>query len=280
MLFNVYLYSVQRKGADNIWVRYWCILENFIVSCYISQRDLTLALSIQLLGSRIMDAGVECQRKHSFSILHTESGQHLYFAADNYEEFYQWFSEITRGGQHVLSDDSSDSPFLSYYSIPKEIQVKRLSVVSEGDSSSNISESSTVASGSADQSLSVGAFYRGDILKSSHTGKWKQRYCIVKNGFLNIFHYSSEKSPITSIPLYGCSLELISVSSSSQHKFQFKLNPATGDKSHTFAASSETEMYTWISALRDASLEVTSSVIEKSNGHVTTPMTSVSLHIF
>lgn len=97
--------------------------------------------------------------------------------------------------------------------------------------------------------------YRGALKKQAHTGKWKDRYCVIRNGNLNIFHNSTEKSPITSIALQGCSLELISVPPGSEHQYIYKLNPASGSKSHTFAAPNETEMFAWVSALRDSAHE-------------------------
>lgn len=270
-----FLSRVQRKGADNVWVRYWCVLENLSISCYISQRDLTLTLSIQLQGSRVAESELECQRKHSFKVLHVESGQCLYFAADKHEEFLRWFSEITRSGHQVVSDDAS-SPFVSFYAIPKyfdEMQSKRLSVVSEG-ASSNISDGSTTASGLP---IQTSIFYRGQLLKASHTGKWKQRYCVVNDGNMNIFHSALEKSSITSLPLHGISLELISTSRSSKYEYQFKLNPTGVGKCHTFAAPSETEMYAWVSALRDAScVPPTSTDVKIGEG---TPSSSPTLSV-
>ena len=257
--------SVQRRGADDVWVRYWCVLENYSISCYISQRDLTLTLSIQLQGSKVAESEIDCGRKHSFKILHVESGQCLYFAADTNEDFFRWFNEVTRNGHHVVSDDPSSSfgPFLSYYAIPKDpidIHNKRLSVVSEGGSS-NISEASSTA---AAQPPNGSVFYRGQLLKASHTGKWKQRYCVVNNGTMGIFHSSGEKTPITSIPLQGISLELITTSLGSKNEYQFQVNPPAAAKSHTFSAPNETEMYAWISALRDASSAAPPAAAERS----------------
>lgn len=242
-------------------------MENSYISCYISQRDLTLTLSIQLQGSKVAESEIECQRKHSFKILHVESGQCLFFAADSHEDFFRWFSEITKNGHHVISDDSSSAfgPFLSYYSIPKdsnELSFKRLSVVSEGGSS-NVSDSSgTIVPHSTGNSV----FYRGQLLKASHTGKWKQRYCVVSDGFMSMFHSSLEKSPITSIPLQGISLEL-TTTHDSKNEYQFKINPSGAAKCYMFAAPNETEMYAWISALRDASC-VAPVVQEKISGNM------------
>ncbi len=65
--FQGYL-RVQRRGADSMWVRYWCIFEELALSCFISQRDLTLTLSIHLRGSRIAEALMECKREHTFKV--------------------------------------------------------------------------------------------------------------------------------------------------------------------------------------------------------------------
>ena len=263
--FFVLTFSVQRKGADNVWVRYWCVLEDFNILCYISQRDLTLTLSIQLKGSRVTEAEIECQRMHSFKILHVESGQCLYFAADSHEDFFQWFSEITKKGHQVASDDL----FGPSYAIPNDREVlKRLSVVSEGGSS-NVSDSSST-------SLPPTAmYYRGILMKSSHTGKWKQRYCVASDGCMNVYHSSADKVPITSIPLYGVSLELISTPRNTNNEYQFKLNPAGVGKYHTFSAPSETEMYAWVSALRDVSC--ISARASKEGYTAQSPTTSVSI---
>ena len=246
---TVFPFSVQRKGADNVWVRYWCILERSSILCYISQRDLTLTLSIELLGSRVAEAELDCQRKHSFKVLHVESGQCLYFAADSHQEFYQWFSEITKKGRQMVSDDS----FGPFFAIPNDQELlKRLSVVSEGGSS-NYSDTSSTSVPQSSSSPSNAVLYRGMLMKSSHTGKWKQRYCIVNDGSMSIFRSSADRLPITSIPLCGISLELVSTSRHSQNEYQFRLNPTGDGKCHTFSAPNETEMYAWVSALRDAS---------------------------
>ena len=252
---------VQRRGADNMWVRYWCMLEKFIISCFISQRDLTLALSIQLKGSRIAEAAPECHREFSFKVLHLESGQCLYFAADDVSEFQRWFTEIVKGAEQTILEDSEiTGPFVGYYYHPKESNLKHhssnptLATITQtegGDIFSNGGGSS------AHQPIpgSNSVFYRGKLKKSSHTGKWKDRYCVIKTGGLYIYRNVSEKVPITSIPLYGCSIELVSVPRDSQYQYLFKLNPTSAGKSHTFAAPNETEMYAWASALRDTSSE-------------------------
>lgn len=210
------------------------------------------------------ESEMECQRKHSIKVLHMESGQCLYFAADNHEDFFRWFSEITTYGHQVVSDDSDTTfgPFVQFYFIPKDaggVTFRRLSVVSEGGSS-NFSEGSATA-----LTKSSSILYRGELLKASHTGKWKQRYCVINGSFLSIFHSSTESSPIISLPLCGISLELINTTQSSKDEYQFKLNPNNGGKSHTFSAPSETEMYAWVSALRDGSCIPMSSVGEKNS---------------
>ena len=220
------------------------------------------------------EAELECQRRYSFKVFHVESGQCLYFAADDHSEFFRWFSQITQGGEQVVSDDST-GPFLTYYVVAKDgfTQSRRLSILSEGGSS-NVSEGSTTTLPVRPPGNLNGALYRGELMKSSHTGKWKRRYCIVKDGYLNVYRSSTDKSPVTSITLHGCSLELVSTLRGSQNEFQFKLNPTDAGKCHTFAAPSETEMYTWVSALRDASYCKPSSVVEDQSY---SPIISVSL---
>lgn len=269
-----HIISVQRKGADNTWVRYWCALEHFQLSCYISQRDLTLTLSIQLQGSRVSYAETECFRPHSFKVLHPESGQCLFLAAEDNEEFFKWFSEVTRGGKQVVADESSGT-FISFYEIPtdsRDIQFAHRSILSEDDSGS-ISESSSTTSF---QPNCDGLQHSGILLKASHTGKWKQRYCLVKDGCLHIYRSSAEKVPIISLSLNSCSLELISISQSCQYPCQFKLNPARSVKCHTFAALTESDMYGWISALRKASFDI--STLGKS-GDEGTPGNSVCSYV-
>ena len=258
--FQGYL-RVQRKGADSVWVRYWCVLEDQIISCYISRRDFTLALSIPLKGSRITEATLECKRDNSFKVWHIESGQCLFFAAENGGELQKWFSHVTHGAEHTIPDNvsvgSNSGPFVGFFYVPDDKQI-----VDHSNSVSRLNELAVNVDNQAPQpAITVQApspasvFYRGELKKLAHTGKWKDRYCVIKNGHLNIFHSSSEKSPITSIALQGCSLELSSIPPGCEHQFLFKLNPQGDSKSHTFAAPNETEMFAWVSALRDSSQE-------------------------
>ena len=269
--FQGYL-RVQRKGADSMWVRYWCVLEDKVISCYISRRDFTLALSIPLKGSRITEATLECKRDHSFKVWHIESGQCLFFAAENGDELLKWFNHITKGAEHTIPDNvsvgSNSGPFVGFFYVPDNKQV-----VDHTNSSSRLNELAVnVADDQTQPAIMVHApspasvFYRGKLKKLAHTGKWKDRYCIIKNGHLNIYHSATERSPITSIALQGCSLELSSVPVGSEHQFLFKLNPQGGSKSHTFAAPNETEMFAWVSALRDSSQEKPASPELKSQG--------------
>ena len=248
----MYHYSVQRKGADNIWFSYWCVLEDLKISCYISQRDLTLTLSVSLQGSKVAESEPECQRKNSFKVFHIESRQYLYFAADSLDEFSRWFQEITKYGQ--VASDSAVGPCMQYYYIPKNVEMKGGTFKFTKGKPSNSN------------------FDQGYLLKSSHTGKWKQRYCFVNDGLLNINHPFKENSFIISIPLHGVSLELISTLHSSKNKYQFRLNPArlSDGKSHIFAAPSEIEMYAWINALRAASCIPLTSIGVKSSDISTT----------
>ncbi len=257
--FQGYL-RVQRKGADSVWVRYWCLLEDKVISCYISRKDFTLALSIPLKGSRITEATLECKRDHSFKVWHIESGQCLFFAAENAEELLKWFNHVTQGAEHTIPDnvsvDSNSGPFIGFFYVPDDKPV-----VDHTNSTSRLNDLAVNVAADDQPAITVQApspssvFYRGKLKKQAHTGKWKDRYCVIKNGHLNIYHSTPEKSPITSIALQGCSLELLSVLAGSEHQFLFKLNPQAGSKTHTFAAPNETEMFAWVSALRDSSQE-------------------------
>ena len=257
--FQGYL-RVQRKGADNMWVLYWCLLEDKIISCYISRKDVTLALSIPLKGSRITEATLESKRDHSFKVWHIESGQCLFFAAENATELQKWFDHVTHGAEHTIPDNvsvgSNSGPFVGFFYIPGD---KKMS--DHSTSASRLNELTVEFDKDSGPAITVqcptpsGVFYRGELKKLASTGKWKDRYCLVKSGSLNIYHNTTEKTPITSIGLQGCSLELISIPSSSEHQFIFKLNPTGGSKSHTFAAPNETEMFAWVSALRDSAHE-------------------------
>ena len=260
--FQGYL-RVQRKGADNVWVLYWCVLEEKTISCYISRKDCTLALSIPLKGSRITETTLESKREHSFKVWHIESGQCLFFAAENSAELQKWFNHVTHGAEHTIPDNvsvgSNSGPFVGFFYIPNDKKM-----ADHSNSASHLNELAVGGSheGQPGPAITVqcptptsSVFYRGELKKLAHTGKWKDRYCVIRTGSLNIFHHSTEKSPITSIALRGCSLELISVPTDSEHHFIFKLNPMGGSKSHTFAAPNETEMFAWVSALRDSAHE-------------------------
>ena len=231
------------------------------MSCCSSQRDPTVALSIKLQGSRISHAEIECGRPHSFMILHPDSGQCLFLVAEDHEEFLKWFSEATKCGKHVVTDNSSEKSTSSslFYAIPTDVSDMKLSyrnLVSEDDSS-NISETSSTASFKTNfDQLQHGGF----LLKASHSGKWKQRFCLVKDGFFHIQRSSTDKVPIVSLSLHSCSLELICVTQSSQYPCQFRLNPSKSGKCHILAALTEADMYCWLSALRKTTSEKMSTL--------------------
>ena len=257
--FQGYL-RVQRKGVDNMWVCYWCVLEDKVISCYVGRKDFTLALSIPLKGSRITEATLECKRDNSFKVWHIESGQCLFFAAESSAELQKWYNHVTQGAEHSIPDNvsvgSNSGPFVGFFYVPDDKKP-----ADHSNSASRLNDLSIQLDGQLGPAITVqcptpsSVSYRGALKKQAHTGKWKDRYCVIRNGNLNIFHNSTEKSPITSIALQGCSLELISVPPGSEHQYIYKLNPASGSKSHTFAAPNETEMFAWVSALRDSAHE-------------------------
>ena len=239
------------------------------MSCYISQRDLTLTLSIDLHGSRISYADAECLRPHSFKIFHPDSGQSLFLAAEDNNEFVRWFSEVTKKGREVISDDCSTNtgPFASFFELPMKVEHVTIEKQSISEDDSSVSETSSMASLvplSTDR-----PHHRGVLMKASHTGKWKKRCCLVDDGILHISRSFNDKVPIITLPLQSCSLELLSVSSNSQYSCQFKLKSYKSEKSHTFAALNEPEMYSWIGAIRKASCEkaIVSERSEDDNGH-------------
>lgn len=253
--FQGYL-RVQRRGGDSVWIRYWCILEELRIACYISQRDLTLTLSILLRGSRISEASHECRRENSFMVWHMESGQCLFFAADDVQEFSKWFREVTRGAEQIIVEDPFTHIPVPCYFFPKDAATShsqdssRSSVVSAGASDDNVSiSSSNTGRSSSSQAL---IFHQGELKKQSQGGKWKDRYCFIKDCILFVYSSSTDKTPITAATLQGCSVELVDMPPDEVQRYAFRIVPTSG-KSHTFAATSEQEMFTWVSALKDCS---------------------------
>ena len=251
---------VQRKGADSMWVRYWCVVEDGMVGCYISQQDHTLTLSIQLEGSRIAKASYECRREHTFKVWHVESGQCLYFAADSGNEFEKWFKEITKGAELIMPEGASSHFSAAFYYHHKDTaagdnpsssqissRLSNLSLTPSPEEGDNVSMSSG-ATGESQDSI----YQRGDLKKLSQSGKWKDRYCLIKDCTLYVYHSSSEKTPVMAIALQGCSIELLNASADETHRYAFRIVSASG-KVHTLAAASELEMSAWISMLQDCS---------------------------
>ena len=258
--FQGYL-RVQRRGADSMWVRYWCILKDLVLSCYISQRDLTLTLSIQLRGSRISEAAYECKRNHSFKVWHMESGQCLYFAADDNNEFLSWCKEVTKGAECYIPDDTAGPLSVPYYSFAKDatypLSGSQTSPSRLSSHSSNLSLTATpedgdngsVSSGATGRSVGSTIHHKGHLKKLSHSGKWKDRYCIIRDCTLNVYHGSAEKTPLTTLSLQGCSVQQVKVNISD---YSFQVVAASG-KTHTFAVPSEHEMFSWLTSIRDCS---------------------------
>ncbi len=56
--FQGYL-SVHRYGANTNFIRYWCVFDGTLISCFINQMDLTLTMSVTLPGSQISEASTE-----------------------------------------------------------------------------------------------------------------------------------------------------------------------------------------------------------------------------
>lgn len=262
--FQGYL-RVQRKGADSMWVRYWCVLVDLAFSCYISQQNLTLALSIQLRGSRISEAAHECRREYSFKVWHMESGQCLYFAADNNSEYLSWFGQVTKRAECFIPDDTAGPLSVPYYSFPKDAAVSgshpspgqlssqssTVSLTTALEDGDNVSVSSS-ATGHSSASLGSSIHHKGDLKKWSHSGKWKDRYCVIRDCTLYVYHSSADKTPLSSPSLQGCSVQQLNATPSETNNYTFQVLTASG-KTHTFAAPSDHEMFAWITAIRDCS---------------------------
>jgi len=261
--FQGYL-RVQRRGADSVWVRYWCVLKDLTLSCYISQRDLALTLSIQLRGSRISEAAYECKRNHSFKVWHMESGQCLYFAADDNNEFLSWCKEVTKGAECFIPDDTAGPLSVPYYSFAKDATCapsgSHASPSRLSSQSSNLSlttppedgDNASVSSGTTGRSIGSTIHHKGHLKKLSHSGKWKDRYCVIRDCSLCVYHTSSEKTPLTTLSLQGCSVQQLKVNLSEIHCYSFQVVAASG-KIHTFAVPAEQEMFSWITSIRDCS---------------------------
>ena len=251
--FQGYLH-VQRKGANNTWVRYWCVLEDLNISCYISRSDLALTLSIQLKGSRVADAAQDCKRQHSFKIWHLESGQCLFFAADDAIEYGNWFKEVTKGAEYVVPLDAgiSNSPLAApFYHFSKDSPAD--SSHSQRSSRSSIASLPELDLDTAPVNPGGTVVYKGNLKKLTQN-KWKDRYCVVKDSVLQVFATSSEKTLLTSVPLAGAGVELVSVPNEEVHHFTFRVCIPSG-KSHMFCAVSEQEMYAWATTLQDVSYQ-------------------------
>ena len=249
--FQGYL-RVQRKGADNTWVRYWCVLEDLVISCYISRSDLTLTLSIQLKGSRVADALHDCRQEFSFKIWHLESGQCLFFAADDGIEYGSWFKEVTKGAEYIvpldagISNTPMSSPFYHYAKDAPE------SCHSQRSSRSSITSLPDIDMDNVPTNVSGGVVVHKGNLKKFSLNKWKDRHCLIRDSMLQIFATSTEKTLLASVPLCGSRVELVNVPNEDVHQFTFRVSASTG-KVHMFSASSEQEMYTWAVTLQDVS---------------------------
>ena len=258
--FQGYL-KVQRKGADNMWVRYWCTLEELMVSCYISKSDHTLTLSIQLKGSRIAEATSECKREFSFKIWHLESGQCLYFAAANAAEFSMWFAEVIKGAEYVvpldagISNSPLSAPFYHYTKERADVSASQRSSRSSNASLPSQVDIDTASIDSCTTGQSNGSSgiinHQGNIKKLSQN-KWKDRYCVLKDATLYVYTNSGDKTPLTSIPLRDCKVELVNVPHEEVHQYTFRVSTTSG-KLHMFSAASDQEMYAWAMALQDCS---------------------------
>ncbi len=288
--FQGYL-SVHRHLANTNFIRYWCVFDGTTINCFINQTDLTLTMSVILPGSQISEASAaESSRLHCFKVWHMETGQCIFFAADNEREFTQWFTVVTQNADQLPTPQQAGAKVVFFVMPGSILKVKSFHVRQRSNSlpASPLDEgpgrdtgsTASINTGQGSSDTPVSTFYRGHLKKASnsHSGKWKERYCVVKDGQLSLYHNQGDKSAITSLDLAGCSIELVSVPRSSAYKLVFKLNLLNSDKTHMFAAPSETEMYAWISALRDSSCESRSqSELVSGGSHSGSPALSVRI---
>ena len=247
--FQGYLH-VQRKGANNTWVRYWCVLEDLTISCYVSKNDLVLTLSIQLKGSRVAGAANDCRRQYSFKIWHLESGQCLFFAADDAIEYGSWFKEVTKDAEYVVPLDAgiSNSPLAApLYHYTKDSPAD--STHSQRSSRSSIASLPELDLDTSSVNPGGTVVYKGNLKKLTQN-KWKDRYCVIKDSGLQVYATSSEKTLLNSVPISGAGVELVNVPNEEVHHFTFRVCIPSG-KSHMFCAVSEQEMYAWATTLQD-----------------------------
>lgn len=284
LMFQGYL-SVHRHLANTNFIRYWCIFDGTTVNCYINQTDLTLTMSVTLPGSQISEAtSRESGRSHCFKVWHMETGQCIFFAAENEREFAQWFTVMTQNADQLPTPQQAGAKVVFFVVPGLILKVKSFHIrqrsnslpASPLDDGPGLDTGSTASINNGSSDNTITTFYRGHLKKASSSGKWKERYCVVKDGQLSLYHNQGDKAAITSIDLAGCSIELVSVPRSSAYKLVFKVKLSGSDKTHTFAAPSETEMYAWISALRDSSCESRSQTELVSGGsHSGSPALSV-----
>ncbi|CAI7991521.1 hypothetical protein GBAR_LOCUS766 [Geodia barretti] len=247
-------YMFNAKGLTTHGCATGVCVEDLSISCYISRSDLALTLSIQLKGSRVADAAHDCRRQNSFKIWHLESGQCLFFAADDAIEYGSWFKEVTKGAEYVVPLDAgiSNSPLAApFYHFTKDSPSD--SSPSQRSSRSSIASLPELDLDTAPVNSGGTVVYKGNLKKLTQN-KWKDRHCVVKDSVLQVFATSSEKTLLTTMPLAGAGVELVSVPNEEVHHFTFRICIPSG-KAHMFCAVSEQEMYAWATTLQDVAYQ-------------------------
>ena len=84
-------------------------------------------------------------------------------------------------------------------------------------------------------------------LQSAETNMWKDRYIVLRNGFLQIFKDEETTEPKVTLEIYSCSVRL---HRPAQKEFAFQILAAK--QIYYFCASSGEELFDWINAIRSS----------------------------
>ena len=209
------------------WKKHWFELRNKFLTCFESHESIRTIFEIDLSKCNITEASKETNRDYSFKLTNTQGDIVYFFCADNEVIYTDWITAL------ILISIRKES-----ISLPATAEIHNANV-------SQLSNGNIAGDSNSKSQL------KGNLLKRTSSGKWEQRYCVVKDEVMLIYR-PNQTTPLQRVQLLD---SLVNVSNSldvlQNHAFEIRV--VNSPDTHLFAAFSQSKLDEWLSGLRNAS---------------------------
>ena len=226
------------SGLD--WKKHWFELRDKFLTCFEFQDSIRTIFEVDVSQCFITEASKESNHEFAFKLATTQGDIVYFFFAENVNVYTEWITA------------------LMMTSIQKPMRIGNVS------QSSQTSQTS-LQNGSlqSEEILKSPPKLKGNLLKRTSSGKWEQRYCIVKEGVM-LTYKSNQATPLQRLVLIDALVNVCnSLEVSQNHAFEIRV--VNSENSHFFAAFSQTKLEEWLNGLRNATVPKSPSTFEDSN---------------